>query len=146
MVVSLKYELVTFLVSIILAFSVGVLYDLFKALRKYTKITLLWDILMWISVLFLVGAVWFFLQNGEVRWYMILGTSLAGLIYLLAVSKYVYFVLCFFVDKICRIFRIFFKFLLTPIAFLCKIIGVYVIRAKFKFSRKVEEKYDEKKA
>ena len=31
-------------------------------------------------------------------------------------------------------------------AFLCKIIGVYVIKAKFKFSRKVEEKYDEKKA
>ena len=52
----------------------------------------------------------------------------------------------FVMDKICAIFRIIFKILLTPLAFLCKMISVYVIRAKFKFSRKVEEKYDEEKA
>ncbi len=146
MVVSLKYELVTFLASIILAFSVGVLYDFFRVIRKYTKITLLWDILLWVSTLFLTCTVWFLVLNGEVRWYMILGSVFAGLIYLLTISKYVVFVLCFFVDKICRIFRIIFKILLTPLAFLCKIIGVYVIKAKSKFSRKVEEKYDEKEA
>lgn len=146
MVVSLKYELVTFLVSIVLAFSVGLLYDFFRVLRKYTKTTLLWDILLWVSVLVLTSIVWFFMQNGEVRWYMILGSFFAGLLYLLTMSKYVYLILCFLVDKICRIFRIIFKFLLTPFAFLCKIISVYVIRAKSKFSKKVEEKYDEKKA
>ncbi|MBR5809031.1 MAG: spore cortex biosynthesis protein YabQ [Clostridia bacterium] len=146
MVVSFKYELVTFLVSIVLAFLAGILYDFFRVLRKYTKRTLLWDILLWVLVLFLTSSVWFFMQNGEVRWYMILGCFFAGLIYLLTLSKYVYFALCFLADKICRIFSIIFKFLLTPLAFLCKIIGVYVIRAKRRFSRKVEEKYDEKKA
>ena len=146
MVVSLEYELVTFFASIVLAFLVGILYDASRALRKCTKRTLLWDILLWISVLVLTFVVWFFIQNGEVRWYMILGTFLAGVIYLLTLSKYVYFLLCFLVDKICSIFRIIFKFLLTPLAFLCKIIKVYVIRAKCRFSRKVEEKYDEKKA
>lgn len=146
MVVLTGYELVTFFSSILLAFLVGVLYDFFRALRTCTRITLLWDVLMWVSVLFLVVFVWFFMQNGEVRWYMILGFGLSGVIYLLTASKYVYFLLRFLMDKIYRIFRIFFKFLLTPLAFLCKIIGVYVIKAKFKFSRKVEEKYDEKKA
>lgn len=146
MVVSTGYELTTFFASIILAFSVGFLYDFFKSIRACTKITLIWDILMWISVLFLVGTVWFRVANGEVRWYMILGAVSAGLIYLLTLSKYVFFVLHFLMDKICRIFRIIFKILLTPLVFLCKIISVYVIRAKFKFSRKVEEKYDEKKA
>ena len=146
MVVSTEYELTTFFASIILAFLAGILYDFFRCIRVCTKMTLIWDILMWISVLFLVVFVWFFLQNGEVRWYMILGTFFAGIIYFFSVSKYVFFVLHFLMDKICRIFRIIFKFLLTPLAFLCKIICVYVIRAKFKFSRKVEEKYDEKKA
>lgn len=146
MVVLTGYELTTFFASIILAFLVGVLYDFFRALRACTKMTLIWDILMWISVLFLVVGVWFCVLNGEVRWYMILGTFFAGVIYIFTVSKYVFFVLRFLIDKICRIFRIFFKFLLTPLAFLCKIISVYGIRAKLKFSRKVEEKYDEKKA
>lgn len=146
MVVLTGYELKTFFASIILAFLVGILYDFFRSIRACTKMTLLWDILMWISVLFLVVFVWFFTQNGEVRWYMILGTLLSGIIYLLTLSKYVFFVLRFWVDKICRIFRIIFKILLTPLAFLCKMISVYVIRAKFKFSRKVEEKYDEEKA
>lgn len=146
MVVSFKYELTTFLASIILAILVGILYDIFRAIRRYSKITLLWDILMWVSVLFLTLSVWFFVQNGEVRWYMIIGAVLSGIIYLLTLSKYVYFLLCFFVDKICRIFRIIFKILLTPLTFLCKILSVYVKKAKFKFSRKVEENYDEKKA
>ncbi len=146
MVVSLEYELVTFLASIILAFLVGILYDLFRVIREYTKRTLLWDILLWVLVLILTFIVWFFIQNGEVRWYMILGSVLSGVIYLLTLSKYVYFLLYFLVDKICRIFRIIFKILLTPLAFLCKIIGRYVKKAKYEFSKKVEEKYDEKKA
>lgn len=146
MVVSLSYELITFFTSIVLAFLVGILYDFFRAARNCTKITLIWDVLMWISMLILVAAVWFFLLNGEVRWYMILAAGLAECIYLLTLSKYVFFVLRFMMDKICRIFRIFFKILLTPFAFLCKIIYVYGIRARLKFSKKVEEKYDEKKA
>ena len=146
MVVSFEYELKTFLASIILALLVGVLYDFFRSIRTQTKRTLLWDILLWVSVLILTGLVWFFVQNGEIRWYMILGSVLSGIIYLLTLSKYVYFLFSFLLDKICRVFRLIFKILLTPLAFLCKIISVYVKRAKLEFSKKVEEKYDEKKA
>ena len=146
MVVSLEYELVTFFSSIVLAVSVGVLYDFFRVLRKFTKITVLWDVLMWISVIILTCAVWFLVLNGEVRWYTILGSFFSGVIYLLTLSKYVYLVLYFLADKIYFLFHIIFKILLTPLAFLCKIISVYVIRARLKFSKKVEEKDDEKKA
>lgn len=146
MVVSLQYELVTFFSSIILAFSLGVLYDFFRAIRKCTKVTLVWDIIMWILVLFLTCAVWFWVQNGEVRWYMILGLFFAGVIYLLTVSYYVFFLISFLMDKICRIFGLIFKILLTPLGFLCKITSVYVKKAKSGFSKKVEGKDDEKKA
>lgn len=146
MVVSLEYEMVTFFASIVLAVFVGVLYDLFRVIRKYTKRTLLWDVLLWILVLILTFTIWFFVQNGEVRWYMILGSVLSGIIYLLTLSKYVYFFIDFSADKICRVFGLIFKILLTPLAFLCKILGVYVKKAKLEFSKKVKEKYDEKKA
>ena len=146
MKVSLEYELKTFLASIILAFLAGILYDFFRSVRTITKRTLLWDILLWVSVLVLTCTIWFFVQNGEIRWYMILGTVFSGIIYLLTMSPYVYFLFCFLMDKICRIFRIFFKILLTPLAFLCKMIGVYVKKAKLEFSKKVKEKNDEKDA
>lgn len=146
MVVSLEYELKTFLASIILAVLSGVLYDLFKSIRTHTKITFLWDILLWVSLLVLTCAVWFFVQNGEIRWYMILGAVLSGIIYRLTLSEYVYFILCFIVDKICLVFSTIFKILLTPPVFLCKIISVYVKKARTGFSKKVVEKYDGKKA
>ena len=146
MKVSLEYELKTFLAAIILALLVGVLYDFFRSIRTVTKMTLLWDILLWVSVLILTCVVWFFVQNGEIRWYMISGSVLTGIIYLLTLSAYVHFLFCFLLDKICRVFRIFFKILLTPLGFLCKMICVYVKKAKLEFSKKVKEKYDEKEA
>ena len=146
MVVSLEYELVTFFASVILALSIGVLYDFFHAVRIHGKKSLLWDVVMWIAILFLIVTVWFYVQNGEVRWYAVLGAFLTGVIYFFSLSKYVFFVMNFLVGKICVFFCIFFKILLTPPRFLCKIIGVYMVKAKSKFSKKVEEKYDDKKA
>ena len=93
-----------------------------------------------------VCSVWFLVQNGEIRWYMVLGTLFSGLIYFCLISEYIFFALHFVVDMTYRFFRIFFKILLTPSRFLCKIICVYVKGARSKFSKKVEEKYDEKKA
>ena len=144
MVVSLEYELITFLSSVLLAILVGIVYDFFRALRKLFKMTVLWDTLMWITVLVLVVCVWFFVQNGEVRWYTILGAVSSGIIYFFSFSKCVFFVFDFAIGKIYAFFCIIFKILLTPPRFLCRIIGVYINEARLKFPKKVEEENDEK--
>lgn len=146
MVVSLEYELVTFFSSIILALFTGILYDFFHALREVTKKTIIWDMIMWTVFFVLIAAAWFFSAGGQLRWYMILGTCFSWIIYFLTVSKYVFLVLRFFIDKIYAFFCIIFKILLTPLRFLCRILNVYIGKAKSKFSKKDEEKYDEKKA
>lgn len=146
MVVSLEYEMVTFVASVLLAFFTGIVYDFFRAIRFFCKRIVIWDILMWLVILTAVFFVWFFVADGRVRWYMIIGTFFSEIIYFFTLSKYVFFVLKFALGKICGFFRIILKILLTPLCFLCKIVGVYVNKAKSKFSKKVEEKYDEKKA
>ena len=144
--VILEYELTTFIASIVAAFATGILYDLFRAVRGYCKSALFCDILMWVSTLALLLWMWFFVAEGKVRWYMVAGLFLSGIIYFLSVSKYVLFVLRFLVGLIYSFFRIFFKILLTPPRFLCKMIYVYIGKAKSKFSKKAEKRYDEKKA
>ena len=145
MVVSLEYELSSFLMSILLALGMGLIYDLFRAIRAFGKRILFWDIIMWISLFTAFFCGWYILLDSQVRWYMILGAFFSGIIYFFSMSKYVFFLLHFFVGKICRIFRIIIKILLTPLRFLCKIIGVYVYKAKSEISKKVEEKNMKKK-
>lgn len=144
MKVSLEYEIFSFFASVILAVLIGIIYDLFRALRKRILKSSLCDILMWIVISNLVVWTWFFAFSGKLRWYMFFGVFFSGTIYFLTLSRYVYFLLHFLVDKICCIIGVIFKILLTPFRFLCKIIGVYIGRLKSKFSKKVEGKYDEK--
>lgn len=146
MVVRLDYELITFFSSVILGFFAGAVYDLFRAFRFHLKKAVFWDILLWSILSFSFFYAWYHIAGGILRWYMVFGVFFAAVIYFFSVSKFVFFVFSFLVGKICAFFCIFFKILLTPLRFLCKIISVYVNKAKSKFSKKVEEKYDEKKA
>lgn len=146
MKISLEYELFSFVASVVLAVIIGLVYDLFRAIRRRTKKDALCDFIMWTVVLVFVAYTWFFFFEGMLRWYTILGVVFSGCIYFLTVSKYVSFVLFFIVDKICSFFSIIFKILLTPLRFLCKIICVYIKVAKSSFSKKVEGNNDEKNA
>jgi len=144
MKISLEYELFSFFASVVLALIIGVIYDFFRALQNRVKKAAILDVIMWICMSCLVVWAWFFVFSGKLRWYIFLGVFFSDIIYFLTLSKCVYFLVDFFVDKICRIFGVIFKILLTPPRFLCKIIGVYIGWLKSKFSKKVEGKYDEK--
>lgn len=146
MKVSFEFEVFSFFASVVLAILIGIVYDFFRAARKALKNAVLCDILMWITVFFLVVWTWFFVFFGVLRWYMILGVFFTGVIYFLTVSRYTYFLFQFVVDKICLVFGVILKILLTPPRFLCKMLCVYIGRFKSKFSKKVEGKCDEKKA
>jgi hypothetical protein len=146
MKVSFEFEVFSFFASVVLAILIGIVYDFFRAVRKVLKSAVLCDILMWITVSFLVVWTWFFVFFRVLRWYMILDVFFTGVIYFLTVSRYTYFLFQFVVDNICLVFGVILKILLTPPRFLCKMLCVYIGRFKSKFSKKVEGKCDEKKA
>ena len=81
-----------FLIFIINGIVIGLLFDLFRILRRSFKtsdlITYIQDILFWILTGFILLYSIFTFSNGEVRFYMFLGVFLGCLIYMLMISKY----------------------------------------------------------
>ena len=81
-----------FLVFTINGILIGLLFDIFRILRRSFKtsdlITYFQDILFWILTGIILLYSIFTFSNGEVRFYMFLGVFLGCLIYMLAISKY----------------------------------------------------------
>ncbi len=146
MVISTVYELESFFSSILIGVIFGVIYDFAKSIRAVFKKNTLPDIFMWSLIITISGIIWYNFQNGEVRWYMVLGTLTSGILYFLLISRIVFCTFLFLVRKIYCFFNIILKLLLTPLRFLCKILSVYIKKAKTKFFKKVEDKNYEKKA
>lgn len=80
-----------FLVFSITGVIIGVLFDLFRILRRTIKtsniITYIEDVLFWILTGFLIlYNIWYF-NNGEIRIFMFLGIIMGVLIYMLTLSN-----------------------------------------------------------
>ena len=81
-----------FLIFTINGIVIGILFDIFRILRRSFKtsdiVTYIQDILFWILAgLILLYSIFTF-SNGEVRFYMFLGVFLGCLLYMLIFSKY----------------------------------------------------------
>lgn len=81
-----------FLIFTINGIAIGLLFDIFRILRRSFQtsdlITYIQDILFWILTGVILLYSIFTFSNGEVRFYMFLGVFLGCLIYMLAFSKY----------------------------------------------------------
>lgn len=81
-----------FLVFTINGTIIGLLFDIFRILRRSFKtsdiVTYLQDVLFWILTGFILLYSIFTFSNGEIRFYMFLGVFLGCLIYMLIFSKY----------------------------------------------------------
>ncbi len=146
MVISAAYELKTFGASIIIALAFGLLYDLVRALSGVAGKKAIADLFGWGLICILCAGGWFYLLGGELRWYMVAAALASGILYFLTLEKYVFSAFLFLTLCICRFFNIILKIVLTPLKILCKILGVYIKKAKTKFFKKVEDKNYEKKA
>lgn len=84
------YLFVMFILNGIL---IGVLFDVFRILRKSFKtsdfITYIEDITFWLSAGILTLYFIFYFNSGEIRLYILIGIVLGILIYILTVSKYI---------------------------------------------------------
>lgn len=86
-------QLFCLLIFTITGIVIGILFDLFRILRKSFKtadwITYIQDILFWILTGFIVLFSIFKFNNGEIRSYIFLGIALGVLIYMLTISKFI---------------------------------------------------------
>lgn len=142
MVVSASHELKGLAVSFAAAILFGIIYDFARALRRVSGKSILTDALCWIMICAVCGGIWLRLLGGELRWYMAMGAFSGAALYFALAGRYVFIAFSFLVE----FFHIILKFLLTPLKFLCKMISVYIKKAKTKFFRKVEDENDEKTA
>ena len=116
-----------FLIFTINGIVIGILFDIFRILRKSFKtsdiVTYMQDILFWILTGFILLYSIFTFSNGEVRFYMFLGVFLGCLIYMILFSKY-------FINinvKIIKIIKKITSIILTPIKLLIKFIKKLII-------------------
>ena len=120
-----------FIVFTIVGIIIGVLFDIFRILRKSFKtkdiVTYIEDILFWI----LTGSIILFsmykFSNGELRFFMIIGIIMGTLMYMITFSKYVIKISVFIINIIKKsivypikvIEKILKKIIIRPIFFIC---------------------------
>ena len=127
-------QLISFLYSIITGMSLGIIFDIFRILRKSFKtsdiVTNIEDIIFGIvSGIILLTSIFIF-NNGELRLYLFLGIIFGIIIYMLFISKYfikINVAIINFIKKtiilITKPFIFLLKFIkkifLKPISFIC---------------------------
>ena len=117
-----------FLIFTINGIAIGILFDIFRILRKSFKtsdiVTYMQDLLFWILTGFILLYSIFTFSNGEVRFYMFLGVFLGCLIYMILFSKY-------FINinvKIIKIIKKIVYIIFTPINLTIKFIKKLLIK------------------
>lgn len=112
-------QLYSLLIFIIGGITIGILFDIFRILRKTFKtpdiITYVEDVIFWL----LTGTFFLFIlfkfNNGEIRSYIIIGLIFGIIIYLLTISKY-------FIKINVTLINILKKIVSYPIKIICHII------------------------
>lgn len=113
------------LIFIITGIAIGILFDLFRIIRRSFKtsdlITYIEDIVFWL----LAGAILLFsiftFNNGEIRVYVFVGLIIGSLLYLLTISKY-------FIKINVQIITIIKNILSYPINLVIKIVKKLIIQ------------------
>ena len=147
---------------------IGVLFDVFRILRRSFKtadwLTTLQDILFWILAGFITLFSIFKFNNGEIRSYIFIGIALGVLIYMLTLSKYIVkysviiikfikkiisYIIIKFIKKIISypvnlIFKIFNFLLIKPIKFLAQKLSIF-FKKIFQNTTKIMKKKEKNK-
>ena len=120
-----------FMVFTLVGVVIGVLFDIFRILRKTVKtkdiITNIEDILFWLITGIIIIYSMYIFCDGELRFFMVIGLSLGTLMYMITFSRYVISISVFtikFLKKIVIyplkvIFNILKKIFFRPIFFIC---------------------------
>ena len=139
-----------FLIFTINGFVIGILFDIFRILRKSFKtkdfITYVEDVLFWISTGFILLYSIFTFSNGEIRVYMFIGVFLGCILYMTTLSSYfikinvaIVVTIKHIVYKFISVIIVPFKILLKPIKFITiNIKNVIKIQSKSINTKKIQ--------
>jgi len=115
-----------FLVFVINGAIIGLIFDIFRILRKCFKtsdlITITQDILFWIITGIIILYSIFVFNNGEIRLFMFIGIFLGAILYMLLLSRYIIKISVKIIETLKRIVSGIFKILIYPIKITYKII------------------------
>lgn len=137
------FEISRFLFFILIGIILGILFDLFRIIRKCFKtsdlITYIHDILFLVlsGVILLISI--FIINNGEIRGYIFLGIFIGILVYFITISK-------FLIIALTKIILFLKKILIKPIVDFCKFIRKIIkklinkIKIIIKNIKKIEKK------
>ena len=111
-----------FLVFILNGIIIGLLFDIFRILRRSFKtpnfITYIEDIVFWIMSTLIVLYSLFVFNNGEIRFYVFLATFFGIIIYSLTLSNICVIIISVIFKIIKRLFEIIWKILKLPYHFI----------------------------
>lgn len=120
-----------FIIFTIVGIIIGILFDIFRILRKSFKtkdiVTHIEDIFFWILTGIIIILSMYRYSNGELRFFMIIGIIMGTLIYMITFSKYVIRISVFILKIIKRIIiypfnlmkKILKKIIFRPIFIIC---------------------------
>lgn len=121
-----------FVIFIINGILIGILFDIFRILRKSFKtvdiVTYIQDVIFWILTGILTLYFIFTYNNGEIRLYVFLGIILGILLYILTISKYIIKFSVIIITFIKSIIGKFIKIIIYPFNFIFKIIKKVLFR------------------
>ncbi len=90
--INIYHQLFNFFAFIITGIIIGILFDIFRIIRKSFKtpdfVTYIEDIIFWILAGFILLFTIFTFNNGEIRVYIFFSLILGLLVYMLTLSKY----------------------------------------------------------
>ena len=115
-----------FLIFVINGAIIGLVFDIFRILRKSFKtsdiITIIEDILFWIITGIIILYSIFIFNDGEIRFFMFIGILLGVMLYMLILSQHIIKISVRIILTIKRILTFIFKILISPIQAIYKII------------------------
>lgn len=115
-----------FLIFTIEGIIIGLIFDIFRILRKSFKtndiVTYVEDILFWLITGFLILYSIFIFNYGEIRFFMFVGIFLGAMFYMLLISRYVIKISVSVIDFLKRTIIFILKIVRFPFEFVYKIL------------------------
>jgi len=146
MILSMSEQARLFLMTVVIGFFLGFLYDVFRIIRKTFAhpdwLTQLEDILYWLSV---TGLMFYFMLNknyGEIRLFSIMGSFLGMGVYFMTISRIIMKVSLAVITFIKKVLSTMFVLISFPFRMLWRIISIplgFIESATKKFTGKSKQ-------
>lgn len=124
-----------FAVFIINGILIGLLFDVFRIIRRTFKTTdfttYIQDVIFWIITGIITLAFIFYFNNGEIRFYVFLGIVLGISVYILTISKYVIKISVIIINYIKKVVSTLINIILIPLKSIWKTINRFLFKPFF---------------